>query len=341
MVLMLILAIGFILSNMLRPGFTPIVLLRALSYESMTFLVKLVPVSNLIASLFAINGLKNRNELTAIFASGYSRIRFIFIIIFLSLSVASSLFLVNAYLVPWAKHRQEIEFNQFEDSSIRINTLNSGRIWFKGQNYFMSYASFDPQSESLHNVDLYYFNTNHSISEKVSAKKATFLQEKSWKLSSFERATNLDNDTFPTSTSRENEIWTLNESIGDFKKINAGISTLSIWKLFDYIVTLKKNNLNFSEYFVIFLDKFSSALSCVVFALLSATTMFNPNRRSSSFGKSLSFVLIFTFFYWFIYSYFFTLGQSSRIPPAIATFGVPSLFVIYLVGFFIHHRKLR
>jgi hypothetical protein len=36
-----------------------------------------------------------------------------------------------------------------------------------------------------------------------------------------------------------------------------------------------------------------------------------------------------------------TLGQTSKIPAIAATFGVPSVFVVYLVFYFIYHRKLR
>jgi lipopolysaccharide export system permease protein len=74
---------------------------------------------------------------------------------------------------------------------------------------------------------------------------------------------------------------------------------------------------------------------------LASVALFSPNRRNSSFGKNISLVLGFTFFYWFIYSYFLSLGQNSSIPAVIATFGVPSIFVLYLIVYFIYHRKLR
>jgi lipopolysaccharide export system permease protein len=69
--------------------------------------------------------------------------------------------------------------------------------------------------------------------------------------------------------------------------------------------------------------------------------LFNPNRRNSSFGTNIAFVLSFTFIYWFIYSYFIQLGQISKIPAVVATFGVPSIFIIYIFFYFIYHRKLR
>jgi lipopolysaccharide export system permease protein len=340
-ILYLVLSLGHILSNLLKPNSSFPMLVLGLLYETPTFMIKIVPVSCLIASLFSLNKLKSRNELTAIFAAGFSRANYLFTIAILSTVVGLILFFINAYLVPIAKHMQSVEFNLHEESTVYNNAINSGRIWFKGINYFVSYASFDPITNTLHNLDLYYFDKNNRSSEKISATSAVFQKEKTWQLNEFAHSTNLENSTFPNTIFKDTKDWILEEGVLDFKRINADISTLSIWKLYDYINILKSNQLNASEYFVIFLDKFSSAFSCLVLALLSATAIFNPNRRMSSFGKNVTFVLIFTFLYWFVYSYFMTLGQSSRIPATVATFGVPTLFVLYLFFFFIYHRKLK
>lgn len=133
----------------------------------------------------------------------------------------------------------------------------------------------------------------------------------------------------------------IRETISDFQQINADISTLNIWKLYDYIGVLKNNGINYSEYYVTFLDKFSSGFTCLVLSILASIALFNPNRRNSSFGTNVAFVLSFTFVYWFIYSYFLTLGQTSKVPATVATFGVPGIFVIYLACYFVYHRKLR
>jgi lipopolysaccharide export system permease protein len=226
-------------------------------------------------------------------------------------------------------------------SSVTTNVINSGRIWFKGINYFVSYSSFDSIKNKLNELELYYFDESFKITEEIKAKEAVYVEGTTWELKNATLITNLNNKTFPNTKTVHNKTWTIDESILDFKKINADISTLSIWKLYEYILVLNTNELNSNEYFVSFLDKFSSAVTCLILTLLSAVAVFNPNRRNSSFGLNVTFVLAFTFFYWFIYSYFITLGQTSRISPITATFGVPGIFAIYLIFFFIYHRKLR
>jgi lipopolysaccharide export system permease protein len=231
--------------------------------------------------------------------------------------------------------------NKAKNSTVSINALQSGRIWFKGVDYFFSYSSFEGGSNTIYDLSLYYYNSEFKFSEQIKARSAHYLQDNSWQLKDVLQITNLENKTFPEPQYFPEKNFQLKETISDFKQINADISTLNIWRLYDYISVLRTNKINDSEYFVTFLDKFSSGFTCLVLSILASVALFNPNRRNSSFGTNIAFVLSFTFVYWFVYSYFMTLGQTSKIPAILATFGVPSLFVIYLVFYFIYHRKLR
>jgi lipopolysaccharide export system permease protein len=347
-ILAMVLCLGHILTGLLKATNEMKSILIDLVLEFPSFLIKIFPVSCLVASLFSINKLKSRNELTAIFASGFSRRQFIVCIGAIGAFIGIILFFINGYLVPYTKHQQSTLTethpaiaNKAKTSTVSINALKSGKIWFKGQDYFFSYSSFDGSSNTIYDLNLYYYNQDFKFSEQVTANTAKFIDGNSWKLSKGLHVTNLENKTFPAPTYFHEKIFLLKETISDFKKINADISTLNIWRLYDYIQVLRTNGINDSEYYVTFLDKFSSGFTCLILAILASVALFNPNRRNSSFGANIAFVLSFTFIYWFIYSYFMTLGQTSKIPAIAATFGVPSVFVIYLFFYFIYHRKLR
>ncbi len=347
-ILLMILSLGHVLNGLLKASNDFKSIFVDLGLEIPTFLVKIFPVSCLVASLFSINKLKSRNELTSIFASGFSRRQFVSLIGFAGFLVGFVLFMINGYLVPYSKHKQAVnlaktasESNKTAKNPISINALQSGKIWFKSQGYFFSYSSFDANTNTIYDLSLYYYDKNFHHSEEYSARAAKFLENNKWQLSNGVHITNLENATFPTPKAFLTEEVLLNETVSDFKKINADISTLNIWKLYDYINVLRANKINDNEYFVTFLDKFASGFTCLVLAILASIALFNPNRRNSSFGANIAFVLSFTFIYWFIYSYFMTLGQTSKISPYYATFTVPFVFVIYLAFYFIYHRKLR
>jgi lipopolysaccharide export system permease protein len=347
-ILLMVLSLGQILTGLLKATNDFRSIFLDLLLEIPNFLIKIFPVSCLIASLFSINKLKSRNELTAIFASGFSRRQFVITIGCIGAFIGLTLFFINGYLVPYTKHRQALLTDtnpaiakKAMTSSVSINAMKSGKIWFKGQDYFFSYSSFDANRNTLYDLSLYYYDKNFKFSEEVSAASAKFVEGNSWLLKRGIHVTNLENKTFPEPNYFKEQTFVLKETISDFKKINADISTLNIWRLFDYIQVLRTNGINDSEYYVTFLDKFSSGFTCLILAILAAVALFNPNRRNSSFGANIAFVLTFTFVYWFIYSYFMTLGQTSKIPAIAATFGVPSVFIVYLVVYFIYHRKLR
>lgn len=348
-VLLLVLSIGHVLNALLKDSSNFGTVFISLYLETPGFSIKIFPVSCLIASLFSINKLKNRNELTAIFASGYSRRKFITDIGSIGALVGVCLFFINGYLVPHSKHQLELlkkgnlleSSDSINKSSISINALNSGKIWFKGKDYFFSYSSFDRKTNTLYNLALYFYDKNFKLTEQISAAYADYQKDNTWLLHRALHYTNLDNAAFPNSLYLEAKPYQLRETVTDFRRINADIATLNIWKLYDYIGVLKSNGINYSEYFVTFLDKFASGFTCLVLSILASIAIFNPNRRNSSFGANVAYVLSFTFIYWFIYSYFLSLGQTSRIPAVVATFGVPGIFVTYLFVYFIYHRKLR
>lgn len=347
-ILAMVLSLGHILTGLLKATNDFKSILLDLALEMPTFLIKIFPVSCLVASLFSINKIKSRNELTAIFASGFSRRQFVICIGAIGALVGVTLFFINGYLVPYTKHKQSTLHESHptiakkaKNSTVSINALKSGKIWFKGQDYFFSYSSFDANSNMIYDLNLYYYDKDFKLAEQVTANSAKFMEGNSWLLTKGLHVTNLENKTFPAPRYFAEKTFSLKETISDFKKINADISTLNIWRLYDYILVLRTNGINDSEYYVTFLDKFSSGFTCLILAILASVALFNPNRRNSSFGMNIAFVLTFTFVYWFIYSYFMTLGQTSKIPAIAATFGVPSVFVLYLVVYFIYHRKLR
>ncbi len=346
-VLLMILSLGHVINGIMRVNSQLNEVIIGLLIEIPSFLIKIFPVSCLVGSLFSINKLRNTNELTAIFASGYSRLQFMFDIFLIGSLMAVVLFGVNSYLLPYAKSKKDLvlstygTFSSFKAQGLSANTINSGKIWYKSEHYFFNYSSFDQIHKRLNNVEVYLYDTNNRLMEKIEAKYAINQKANLWEFFQVKRLTNLNFPSFPTETTFSKLDMTLNENLDDFKKINSDITTLNIVKLWEYISILSNSGLNTAEYLVLFYDKFSSSIICIILSLLAGLAIFTPNRRTSSFGKNVGLIFAFTLFYWFLYSYLSTLGQSSKIDPIAATFGVPVVLFSLLIFYFIYHRKLR
>ena len=234
-ILLMVLSLGQILTGLLKATNDLRSILLDLVLEIPTFLIRIFPVSCLVASLFSINKLKSRNELTAIFASGFSRRQFVICIGMIGAFIGLGLFFINGYLVPYTKHQQSTlgDTNpaiakKAKTSTVSINAMKSGKIWFKGQDYFFSYSSFDGAKNTIYDLNLYYYDKNFKFSEQVTALSATFVEGNSWQLNKGMHVTNLENKTFPEPSYFTQQVFVLKETISDFKKINADISTLNI-----------------------------------------------------------------------------------------------------------------
>lgn len=348
-VLFLLLTAANLISGFLRRNVTPVEVILNHLIEIPTHMKLIFPVSCLVASLFAINKLKQRNELTAIFAGGYSRKKFIFCIFTAALSVGVFQFTISAFLEPYTKSRRheiikdsEAKFRNLKSKGLRSSTIGSGKIWYKSNNYFFSFSKYDRINQKLIDLSIFFYNDNYQISKVLYSDFAIFIKDRdSWIIPKAQVLESLDLNEFSIEKNIENFELNINEKPNEFNQIEADITTLSVPKLLNYIRKLSNKGINVNEYMVILLDKFSTSIICILFALVATISSFNSNKRNSSMGKTIFAIFVFIIVYWLVNSYFLELGKSSKVNPYIATFTVPILFFIFLSSFFYHHRKLR
>jgi lipopolysaccharide export system permease protein len=306
---------------------------------------KILAVCCLFASLFSLNKLINRNELVAIFASGFTRKKFLITIFQASMVVALFQFMVNGFLGPKAAYEKKIKeatkTKLFKGKELRQTFLKKGKFWHKGEDYFLSFGIFDPsKSDVLQNIYLLKFNKNFAITKGIFAKKAHYHKDKTWIFLNAKVISNLNQNDFPEVEERASMEVLLAETPEDFNQLRSFIPTLNFFELKNYIDRMKKVDINTAEFEVIYLDMLATTVICIIFALLASLPIFFPNRRGNPFGKNLISILVFTLIYWFFYSYCLELGKSSKVNVYLATFMVPGFFLLLLGGYFYRHRKL-
>lgn len=347
-ILYLLVTVANLISGFMRSSVTPVEVIVGHVIETPAFLNMILPIACLVASMFSIHKMKSRNELTAIFASGYSRKAFISDIFQASLFIALFQFLLTSYLDPYIKRNRELLFNiqtdkidAFESQGLSSSTIGTGKIWYRTRNYFFAFTAFDKNKNQIKDVELFFINPDKLVSRIIEAEQASYLSDNRWMLDQVSVLENLGEEGFPKPKQYAQFEIELNETADDFLQIEADITTLPIQDLGRYIQKLKEAGINTGEYQVLYYNKFSSALICIIFSLMAAIGIFNPNRRTSSFGQNIGFVFVFTLLYWLVYSYTLELGNSSKLHPLLACFGVPMLFSGFLVFFYLRHRKLR
>lgn len=305
---------------------------------------KMLPICGLLASLFAINKLKNQAELMAILAGGFSAARIYRLFLACSLLIAFVQFLNLGYIVPGSNKvkRQEFEKSRKNESKYlaRSKIGQSGFIWYKTDNYFTSFKAFDAKRNRLKDVTIYFLSENRKLDSIYKADTAEYVADKKWNLKDIKIIHSLDNTDFPKYTTAQNLFIELNENPNDFNQFESDITTLNIFELRDFIYRLQETDINSTEYEIMYNEKLSLALICIIFTLIPVSGIFNPNRRAAGLGKSIVFTLLFTIFFWAIHSGGISMANSEKIPVLVATLGIPSMFGTYILLIFLKNRKL-
>jgi lipopolysaccharide export system permease protein len=304
---------------------------------------KMLPICCLIGTLFSLNKLKAHSELISILAAGYSYLKIYFLIGACASIVMAIQFYNLGFLQPSANSIKRLEIQKSRMSEGRYLTRSSiegGRFWYKSQNYFASFTFFDTKTSLLKDFEIYFFNQQHKSEKILKSSGAVFKQNGLWTLSNVTEITSLDDPAFPLQTQKPEMVISLKEIPEDFGEFEADLTTLSFFKLYQFVSRLSKTGINVSEYQIILLNKVFLSFICFVFALIPLSSIFNPNRRSSSFGKNVVQTLLITIVFWVLYSSSVAFGNSGSLSPWIATGIVPLCFFSFVIWTYLRNRKL-
>lgn len=304
---------------------------------------KMLPICCLVATLFSFNKLKAHSELISILAAGFSY-RKIYLLIAACASTVMFLQFYNlGFLEPIANKmkRQEIRKSRLSEGRyLTRSSIAGGRFWYKSHNYFASFSFFDRKQSVLRDFEIYYFNPSHKSEKILKSSSATFNSKGQWILNNVTELTLLDDPTFPLQLSQPEMVLAIKETPADFGEFEADLTTLSFFKLLQFVSRLSKTGINVSEYQIVLFNKFFLSFICLVFALIPVSSIFSPNRRSSSFGKNVIQTLLITIAFWVLYSSAVAFGNSGSIPPWLATGIVPTSFFGFVFWTYFKNRKL-
>jgi len=342
-----LISVGNIVSGLLRTNVSAKDVLFNHLIDFPNSLKMIFPIASLVATLFSLSKLQNTNQLSAIFSAGYSRLKFTQDLFFCSALSSIFIFALLGFVRPYLKvkkerliHQAEAKFRNLQEVGLRSSTIGSGKIWFKNGSYFFSFSSYDRQKAVIWEPNIVQFK-NHQIEKQIRADSAKNLGGNKWKFFNVTELSQLAGQTFPTFTKSESTEMELSESTVEFNQIEADITTLGLFSLYRYLSSLSRSGINIDEYTMLFLEPFSTAIICILMAFVSIGAVFNPNRRSSSFGKSVFVVFIIAIGYWLLSSYFDELGKSSQVSPLISSMIIPMMLLLIIIINYLRNREIK
>jgi LPS export ABC transporter permease LptG len=350
-ILLMLSVVANVISELLRQVASVDVILKHHLLESFKWLAKILPVATLAAGLFSLNNLQNKNEMTAIFSLGYSRKKFILIILFLASGVGVFQLFNTAVIIPWAKRteqkwiqRETNHFRENRNKTLTSTLFTNGKIWYKGKDYFSSFSAFDKKRNELRELVFYKINFDSTlkapITKIIEADRAIHLENDLWILKNVRTTEKLESLTeFPRIKDESSVKLHLSVSPQDFSRIDNNILQLSMKNLFYYIKSMERLGINVNSYKIYFYDQFSQSVTCLIFAFYSMTSLFSPSRRGKSFGLNVFLILVFNIVYWLLHYTGQALGTQGKLSPILGTFLAASVCMLGPIFYYLFKRK--
>jgi lipopolysaccharide export system permease protein len=308
------------LDEYLKHGVSLNIVLSYYLYKSPSLLVQVVPVSCLVATLYALGNFNRHNELTALKASGISNLKILTPYLFAGALISFAVFLMNETVVP----SSTLISTSIMEGLILKGKKNLGERAIKnvalyGKENRMIYArEIELVNKTLHDVVLLEDNPHKRLQSKLTAKKARYEEDGRW---TFYEA--MRYELSPRGDMLGEPVYSpalslvLPERPEDFIKESAEAEFMSSKQLRAYITEL--GNAGHKMIRRLRVDLHSKAAQCFVtfvVILIGSPLAMQTKRASTMVGIGTSLVII--LLYYGVNSFCLALGKGGQLSPFFA-----------------------
>lgn len=305
-----------------------------------TYLPYLLPVSILLALLYALWQLGKNSELTAMRASGLSLTQLITPYLVTGLLASFLLLAVNELFNPWATHwcRQFIRMQgakpvdqTYLATNLAYKNVIGRRIW--------RINSFDPRPASSYEmlgVNLTQQRPDGSDEYRMDAERARWVDGHWWFENTETRYYNLQNDpTGPVESDPSLEMTMISETPRDFLNEIKDTTERSAAEILQFIDThqgISKETRN--RLMVDFHYRLAAPWLCLIVVLVGVPLGTHSGRRGMGLG--ILFALLAFFGYYILMGLGLAYGKQQILPPVMAGW-MPGV-VFFILGLFLLRR---
>ena len=282
------------------------------------------PLAVLLGILVSFSLLTQRNEITAIKASGISLYRMSLPIFVISAMLSVGLFFFDHYYIPTANQLQDAVRNRIKGRPAQTY-YRPDRQWMFGKgSWIYYYRFFEPNENVLGGVTVFELDPKtFELTRRISASRAHW--EPSLRGWVFEdgwvrdlRQGNVKNfETFPVRFFGE-----LREEPSYFLKEVKQSSQMNYQELNRYVADMKQSGFDVVPLTVQLHKKFSFPLFVFIMALIGMPFAFSVGRKGALAGIAASIGI--AMIYWGVNSLFEALGNFNEL-PAVASAWSPNL----------------
>ena len=284
---------------------------------------QILPASVLFASLITFGSLSKTNEIMAMKACGLSIYRTMVPVITIAALICFIAFLVSEFVIPYTNEKaNKIMYMEIEKREMP-GAFKQNQIWYRGRKGIYNFKIFDPQSNSLQGITIYYLDAKLNLRKRVDAERGVW-ENGSWTFYNL-ITTTFPPGKFPELSTTASKVADLPEEPENFQAAQKDPANMGYLELRRYIKEIQSEGYDAARYLVDLHGKLAFPLVNIIMAIIGIAFSVQLERRSGK-TQGLAAGIIIGFSYWIVFSFTVSLGRAGGLPPLLAAWAADMLF---------------
>ncbi len=305
-------------------------------YKTFAIVYQIAPIIVLVSTLISFGLLSRTNEIIACKALGMSLYRLAVPVVLASAVVAGLCGVLQSEVLA-ASNERATELRAIIKGQQQAQALRADRRWLFGKgNYLFNYAFLDEERQQLHRLQIFRFDDDYRLIDRLWAQRATYVEDGWWTLSNgWSRSWDGQIETgfveFDTPVK-----YRLDQGPEYFRGGLRKPEEMDYRELQHYIGDLKSSGQDVPQLEVALHNKIAYPTISLVMALVALPFAFRMGRQGALYGIGLSLVLgvILMIFL----STFAALGENNILPPIVAVWSPSAIFAVFSLYLFLGVR---
>lgn len=286
-------------------------------YQSPTFIVQILPIATLLASVITMVLLSRTNEVTAMRAAGMGPMRIGMPVAIGGLVLSLCSAFIGEVVVPTtAKRMHYVEEVHIKKKSQQ--KMYDGSKWFRDDKTFYHFGQYDVVTQSIRDITIIEMGNGFRPEKKRYIRSATFQPStKNWQFKDIITYYFWANGSIAYSESLPTQQAVLPVNPKKFQKDERQTHELSIGELAAFIERGESAGLDVSYFQVDYHVKLAFYFASFVVSLIGLRFGYRSERSLETAGGVLLAIAI-GVLYWFILNSGSALGKRGTLPPFLA-----------------------
>lgn len=238
-----------------------------MAYTSPTIAYQLMPASALVGSLFALGGMANHQELTAMRAAGLSIFGIIRSTLVAGLILVAFAAVDGEVVAPKAEQKAQLIKLSSQKGQVLLRTRYG--LWLREGKQFINIRNLDDNGDLL-DVSIYEMDDQQKLKSTLHAEKAVYQNHQGWMLQQVERS-EISTQKMQAGALSE-QLWLSSIDPEFFQIAVVKPNNLPLYDLAMYVEFLKENHQKSHSYEMALWGRLANPL--VIFAMLLVSTPF-------------------------------------------------------------------